>query len=351
VRRIFSVALAAVLVLRAPAQSINIDIGTSNPVPASSFGGAAAQAGTWNQVDPASFTPTSLVSISGAPAAASIRRAIGAGMELYADHPTTLGDDGRLLDDADDPGDNSTWAISNLLPGNYVVTTYAWAPDAPHYRTGVVVNGGPQTVVGGPWNGVYVVGLTHAVDSVAIASGQDLVILVSTVNLYASFNGVQVQRLDPSVVSCPGDGSVAPCPCANSGAAGHGCANSTFASGARLFAAGSPSVSADTFLLTGTSLTGNSAVFFQGDALVPPIAIDDGLGCVGGLIVRLGTKAFGGSTSTLPGLGDPLISVRGALPPAGGTRHYQCFYRNTAPLFCPPATSNRTNGVSVTWSP
>ena len=48
----------------------------------------------------------------------------------------------------------------------------------------------------------------------------------------------------------------------------------------------------------------------------------------------------------------PRLDVEGlGVNPAGGTYYYQCFYRNTAPAFCPPATSNRTNGVAITWAP
>ena len=45
------------------------------------------------------------------------------------------------------------------------------------------------------------------------------------------------------------------------------------------------------------------------------------------------------------------VSVRGAVPQVGGKRYYQCFYRNAASAFCPPATSNRTNGVAIPWAP
>ncbi|MBI5363358.1 MAG: VCBS repeat-containing protein [Planctomycetes bacterium] len=149
---------------------------------------------------------------------------------------------------------------------------------------------------------------------------------------------------------CFGDGTGAACPCANNGTAGNGCANSGFAGGANLSATGTPSVAADTVTLTASNLTGSVAVFFQGATQTPATIIDDGLGCVGGPIVRLGSKPAAG-TSFYPQPGDPRISIRGALPAAGGTFYYQSFYRNAAAAFCPPATSNRTNGVAVTWVP
>jgi hypothetical protein len=166
------------------------------------------------------------------------------------------------------------------------------------------------------------------------------------------------QSIDPTLVNgsilvetgaayCFGDGSAGvACPC-GAGNAGRGCPNSVFANGSQLASTGIPSVSSDTVALQGTSLTGTSAVFFQGTATTA-VVVDDGIGCVTGSIIRLGTKPVASNASSFPQAGDPLISVRGLVPP-GATRHYQCFYRNAAPLFCPPATSNRTNGLTITW--
>ena len=84
---------------------------------------------------------------------------------------------------------------------------------------------------------------------------------------------------------------------------------------------------------------------------MPPTIIDDGLGCVTGAIIRLGTKSVSNAASEYPSAGDLSVSVKGAVGPAGGARFYQAFYRNAAPAFCPPATTNRTNGVVISWSP
>jgi Tol biopolymer transport system component len=149
---------------------------------------------------------------------------------------------------------------------------------------------------------------------------------------------------------CAGDGTSGACPCLNNGSAGNGCANSSFASGANLTATGTPSVSADSVILNASQMTGSVALFYQGGSQLPPAVIDDGLGCVGGPIIRLGAKAAAG-TSSFPQAGDPSVSVRGSIPPAGGTFYYQCIYRNAAAAFCPIATTNRTNGVKITWAP
>ncbi|MBK7874183.1 MAG: hypothetical protein IPJ77_00245 [Planctomycetes bacterium] len=157
---------------------------------------------------------------------------------------------------------------------------------------------------------------------------------------------------DPAFTNfCAGDGSGVPCPCANDGFLGHGCANSVFPDGATLAASGVASVALDTVALAANSMTGGTCVFFQGSASMAPVAVDDGLGCVTGSVVRLGTKAVASNASSFPQAGDPLVSVRGAIPAAGATRHYQCFYRNAVAAFCPPATSNRTNGVTIVWVP
>ena len=152
------------------------------------------------------------------------------------------------------------------------------------------------------------------------------------------------------ITFCPDDGYVQACPCGNSGGPGRGCANSAFTSGGRLTASGDAYVFTDTLVLDASNLTGAFCIFFQGDWAVPPVPIDDGVGCVGGNLFRLGTKAVVGNTSRYPEGGDTGISVRGHLPPTEVRRFYQCFYRNAAASFCPPATSNRTNALIFDWA-
>jgi hypothetical protein len=76
----------------------------------------------------------------------------------------------------------------------------------------------------------------------------------------------------------------------------------------------------------------------------------DGLRCVSGTIVRLGTKANTAGGSSYPSGTDASVSVRGLVPPGGGVRNYQVWYRNAA-AFCTSSTFNLTNAVSVTWVP
>jgi hypothetical protein len=48
--------------------------------------------------------------------------------------------------------------------------------------------------------------------------------------------------------------------------------------------------------------------------------------------------------------GDPLVSVRGSIPAAGGTRYYQVHYRDGAP-FCTSDSFNWTNAIRIAWQP
>ena len=150
---------------------------------------------------------------------------------------------------------------------------------------------------------------------------------------------------------CEGDDTLAPCPCDNVGAPGNGCASSTFANGARLAASGAAVLSGDTVVLDASDLTGRVALFLQASAQTFALTAGDGLCCLGGTIVRLGVKPVGGGTARYPEPGDLPLHARGTVPPLGGTFYYQCVYRNASAGFCTSATSNRTNGLVITWSP
>jgi len=151
---------------------------------------------------------------------------------------------------------------------------------------------------------------------------------------------------------CFGDGSGTPCPCANSGAAGNGCANSLSAAGANLTSSGSASIANDTLVLLGSGMPNSSCLYFQGTSQQAGglgIVFGDGLRCAGGTIIRLGTKSNSGGASQYPVGGDPSVSVRG-LNSAGDVRMYQVWYRNAA-AFCTPSTFNLSNGLELTWTP
>ncbi len=152
---------------------------------------------------------------------------------------------------------------------------------------------------------------------------------------------------------CFGDGSGTACPCGNNSAVGahQGCAHTS--GGAALVGSGITSVSADSLVLTVSNLqqpAGNSGtvLFFQGDAQVSA-PFNDGLRCAGGNVARLGPKLHLGTTATYPEAGDPSVSVRGAIPAAGGAYNYQAWFR-TFPSAC-GTHSNLSNGLSVVWAP
>ncbi len=150
---------------------------------------------------------------------------------------------------------------------------------------------------------------------------------------------------------CFGDGGATPCPCANGGTVGNGCANSLSASGANLTGLGVPSIASDTLVLAGTRMPDSSALYFQGTGRANGglgVVFGDGLRCAGGAVVRLGTTINVGGASQYPSGIDPTISVKG-LNVAGNVRTYQVWYRNAA-TFCAAETFNLTNGYQVTWS-
>ncbi|MBI5365271.1 MAG: FG-GAP repeat protein [Planctomycetes bacterium] len=153
---------------------------------------------------------------------------------------------------------------------------------------------------------------------------------------------------------CFGDGTGTPCPCFNSGTPGRGCANSAFATGALLTWSGNPDVSSDTVTLLGSGMPNSTALYLQGtlqDGGGLGVQLFDGLRCITGSIVRLATKTNASNQSQYPDAGNPTVSVRGSVPAAGGTYHYQVYYRNASATFCPPATANWSNGLSVIWRP
>lgn len=157
----------------------------------------------------------------------------------------------------------------------------------------------------------------------------------------------------PPTKFCRGDGTAIDCPCLNSGASGRGCANSANASGASLDFSGTASVAADTFVLTSSGAPPTAPVlFFQGTTQVNfgfGTNFGDGLSCVSGTMIRLGTKTSSAGAASYPS-GSPAISVKGDVA-AGDVRYYQAMYRDADPSFCTPDVFNTTNGVAVTWLP
>lgn len=159
----------------------------------------------------------------------------------------------------------------------------------------------------------------------------------------------------PGTALCFGVG----CPCANDDPSA-GCACCGTAVGARLCAAGLPSISNDTLVLTMTQGSpAPSAFFLQGDTLLgtPPI-FGDGLRCItpNWLLYVVVPSATGCSSTdsscgTLAGVFLPITQLTNFTINAGDTKYYQAFYFDPFPT--PPCAAglNASNAYEVTWTP
>lgn len=153
---------------------------------------------------------------------------------------------------------------------------------------------------------------------------------------------------------CFGDGTGTSCPCSPGtvapGSASNGCPNSFYAGGANLRATGRASVASDSLALQGSGMPNGGCLYFQGTVSLVGSAFGDGLLCSGGTTTRLGIKQNTNGWSTFPLPGDAPISQAAGVPPAGGMRVYQVWYRNSE-VFCTSAGHNMSNGTAVTWTP
>ncbi len=166
-----------------------------------------------------------------------------------------------------------------------------------------------------------------------------------------------VQTDASGTLFCAGDGTQStPCPCGNSGAPGHGCANSSVAGGASLAATGTTAPDA-LVLHAAQMLPSATCIFLQGDAaLASGVVFGDGVRCVGGQLLRIGVKSAVAGVAGYPAAGDLPISARAAALGTpivtGSARWYQTYYRDPVAAFCPDPpgkTWNVTNGVIVNW--
>lgn len=170
-------------------------------------------------------------------------------------------------------------------------------------------------------------------------------------------NGAPVSNLarydlcaTPAPIVCAGDGSGVACPCANSGATGHGCANSLHAAGASLESGGVASLAHDTLRLRTSGLTGSAVIHAQGTSVAGAngVVLGDGLRCAGGAVMRIGAAPIANGASAFPPAG-ARVSELGLVTAPGSTRVYQAIYRNAA-SFCTNSATNGTNGLSITWT-
>jgi hypothetical protein len=150
---------------------------------------------------------------------------------------------------------------------------------------------------------------------------------------------------------CYCDGSGLAAPCGNFGAAGRGCGNSANSVGAVLTGTGTPSVASSTLeLQTSGGTPSVFGVFFQGTQQAGSgvgVFFNDGFLCASGTIKRLEIVALDGAGSASSTVD---IAVEGLLPPGGGTRTYQFWYRDPQNSPCNTA-SNTSNAIEVVWMP
>ncbi|MFN0243963.1 MAG: hypothetical protein ACKVWV_13825 [Planctomycetota bacterium] len=348
-------ATIALLTARAAvAQDFNVDFGAFPPgtgLPPATYGAAAAQPGVWNEIVAAQLaSPFALVDLAGNATGVQISGSPVQSFSDYAhDHALTTGGDGQLLDDFLVLLSSGGLLVTGLTPGDYLAYTYAVDTDIP-VASHISVFGSPDGSMSttSTVTGQLQLGLNYALHRVHVANG-NLAIFANGGLQWAAVNGVQLRKLDNFESVCAGDGSVVACPCANEGAAGHGCGNSFFASGALLGASGTASVSADTVVLHGSSMPNALCIYAQ-STLLDPKPLLDGINCMAGAIRRLGSKTNSGNASSHPGIGEPALSVLGMVPASGGTHFYTAYYRNAA-AFCTPGTANYTNTIAVTWVP
>ncbi len=372
--------VGALTVPRANGQSFNVDVGvdpgaTTFGTPPASYGAAPFQAGHWNaardgQAGLGSPPPaasqwyvTALSSLADSPTpvvlSVNVSPATDGLGDVEFDHSGTSGNLQTLYDDFGDVGSgpsSQAWVFSNLLNATYDLYVHAWNPSDAGAITVVhasdTASQNPQ-VCGGAWPGGHQQGTTFTLHAVVVTNNT-IVIQVGAQSGRAVVNGTQLVvqgSLAAGNPFCPGDGSGTPCPCGNNSAlnSGAGCLNS-LGTGGRLDMTGTASVSGDTILLLGSNLPNSSALYYQGTLRLnggAGVVFGDGLRCLGGALVRLGTKTSIGGTSQYPSGADASVSVRGMVPP-GATRVYQVWYRNAA-NFCTTSTFNLSAAVELVW--
>lgn len=129
-----------------------------------------------------------------------------------------------------------------------------------------------------------------------------------------------------------------------------GCRNS-FQRDGELAGSGSTSVANDGLVLRATDLPPSSAALLvQASAFGSGGFDGEGRACLVGGLTRLGTQVASAGVVAFPPSSAPPLSIAGAVPLGGGTRHYQVRYRNVA-SYCNASNFNWTNGYTIVWAP
>lgn len=187
------------------AQSFNVDLnlasGVGSGVPASTFGGAAAQPGVWNSVSSASPATVGLLDLNGNLSVATLSRATN-GFFASKPHSGTTGDTERLLDDVQVAQGNETltYTFNNLAAGTYLLYTYGGEVSY-GAATRVTVSGTSgvdiQDVDGDNSNSLFP-GLSFTAHGKTVAAGGSLTVVVSNSAFGADcyVAGFQLRKID-----------------------------------------------------------------------------------------------------------------------------------------------------------
>ena len=261
--------------------------------------------------------------------------------------------------------DGTSWAPFPVPPGGAGSTMFEFddgSGSALYVGGYAFINGQlQQTLIrwdGSQWRSVGggVFGTVHCMAPYDDGSGggHDLYIVGSFSNVGGIMPSFKIARWKachgPIDAICPGDQSLAQCPCTNYGDPGHGCENSAQTGGASLGWIGA--TSPDTLRLVSTGeLPSALTIFLQGDQVTPIVMpFGDGLRCVGGNLLRIHVTNASNGTANAPGFGNSISAKSAALGDPlspGDVRMYQAYYRDPASpcgqLF------NVSNGVRVVW--
>ena len=175
-------------VMRASAQSLNVDIDQTGPnpalgqgVPSSAFGAAANQPGVWNSYLSTSTAASPLVNLAGLPTAATVQitATSTSPTTLAFNNPAQTGDFALLLNDGSQigttlQGGTRTYTFSGLAPGPYSVVTYTARPG--NFNGHLLIdipgsNEGQLTASGVPTGNTFTPGVSHVVHTMTLLGG------------------------------------------------------------------------------------------------------------------------------------------------------------------------------------
>ena len=206
-KRIIATSALALLAGQALGQSFNVDLnntsGNGAGAPAATYGGAAAQPGTWNSITSSTATTSTLVGLNGAASACSLTRDLDGAFAATFDSGVT-GDNAKLLQDYQwiDGFGTLQYTVSNLQFGTYAVYTYGVKPGSDSNESGVTVTGTTssyQYVGGNLANNSLIPGDSHAIHIVQVNAGGSIVIKVSdSLGGVPVIGGFQIRKIDSS---------------------------------------------------------------------------------------------------------------------------------------------------------